>query len=199
MEIPARNSVMVCMVVWPEKYVGFSALTVSFLSFMCESFSCQRKEKTSCLFLESSLPSSCASIQREHHPGSSWLQVMRSSSSPLGPSQSLASLLSVAVTSWHREKNGLMTFSIHLMAFCLWLQGTPGSQPFSVTPLNIYIESVNAANPAPALSVMSRKSAPIQVWYWCCPTGVSQLIGYWRNLATAYQKTTLFRHVLWSL
>lgn len=64
----------------------------------------------------------CASIHRQHHPTCSWLQCPS-----LGPSPCLASLLSMAVTSWHQEKNGLMIYSNPIaFFFFLWLQGTPG-------------------------------------------------------------------------
>lgn len=117
----------------------FSVITKSFLCFMCKAVYClaSKKENTSCLFLGSSLSSGCASIHRWHSPAGSRPRVVHRDSSPLGPSLCPTSLLSVAITSWDQERNSLMSFSIHLIAFCLGLQSTQDNASH-YTPKNLY-------------------------------------------------------------
>lgn len=117
MEITPRNSVMICRVAWPEKYVGFSAFTV-FLIVYVEDILQSTKGKGIMTFSGIlSVPRFTDSIT-QHAAGCSV--------HPWAPHQGcLASLLSMAVTSWHQEKNGLMINS-NPIAFFLWLQGTPG-------------------------------------------------------------------------
>lgn len=125
MEIPPRNCYgLHSSLTW--KICGVFCFAKTFF-FMYKAFSSQWKGKASCLFLGSPLPSACASMHRQHHPASSLLQGMHSSSSFLGPSLCLASLLSTAFTSSGEKWFHDLLYS-NLIAFGLWLQGTPGSE-----------------------------------------------------------------------